>query len=122
MGYDFASAKELVRRTTHAVFGVQAFYVDDSISIPVETRARLHDRIMKPIGGSMDGETYAGIVEGADRIIFYGEDIEGFPLSVKRGGVFTFPLTMPDEEFVLEVKEPGTGGTQQTWQVTRRKK
>ncbi len=105
MPFDFASVKLQARRTVHRIFGVQAFYSDDSVGV-IETRARLHNRIAKPHGDLVDGAGYAEIIEGIDRIVLIPEDLNGYPITLRRGGVFTFPLTHPGEEFVLDVQEP----------------
>lgn len=105
MPFNFASVKLLTRRTTHRVFGVQAFYSDDSVGV-VETRARLHNRIAKPHGDLVDGAGFAEVIEGIDRIVLIPEDLHGYPITLKRGGVFTFPQTHPGEEFILDVQEP----------------
>lgn len=120
MSFDFAQAKALVRRTVHRTFGVRSFYKDDSVDTPIETRARLHNRIGNPHGDLVDGAGYAAIIEGIDRVVLIPEDVQGFPLELKRGGVFTFPDTFPGEEFVLDVQQPSMGGDVVAWLVTRK--
>lgn len=121
MPFDFASVKSLVRRTVHKTFGVQAFYTDDSVDAPIETRARLHNRISKPFGDLVDGAGYAEVIEGIDRIVLIPEDLQGFPFTLKRGGVITFPQTHPGQEFVLEYMEPeGALHPEVAWQVSKK--
>jgi hypothetical protein len=119
MLFDFASAKSLVRRTVHATFGVQAFYQDDTVNTPIETRARLHNRIGNPIG-DLDGAGYAEVIEGVDHIVLIPQDVRGFPLNLKRGGTFTFPTMFPGETFELDVKRPSTGPLEVSWIVSRK--
>jgi len=121
MPFDFAAVKSRARRTVNATFGVQAFYTDDSVDAPIETRARLHNRISRPYGDLTDGSGYAEIIEGIDRIVLIPEDINGFPFTPKRGGVMTFPSTHPSEEFVLEVQEPDKQSWPEVaWQVSKK--
>jgi hypothetical protein len=120
MPFDFASVKSLARRTVNATFGVRAFYTDDSVSA-VELRARLHNRLAKPYGDLTDGAGYAEVIEGIDRIVLIPEDLSGFPITLKRGGVMTFPDTHPGQEFVLDVQEPDAQSWPEVaWQVSKK--
>lgn len=121
MSFDFAQAKATARRTVHATFGVQAFYQEDATSVPVETRARWHNAISKPYGGLVDGDGYAQIIEGIDRIVLIPVDLLGNCLTLKRGGRFTFPTMLPGVTFLLDLEEPSTGPLEVSWQVTREK-
>lgn len=119
MTFNFAEAKATVRRTVNTTFGVQAFYTDDSINTPVETRVRWHNRISRPYGDLAEGG-YAEIVEGVDRIVFIPEDVDGYSFTTQRGGVFTIPELHPGVEFILDYKEPATGPLEEAWVVTRK--
>lgn len=115
MGFDFAEAKALARRTVQETFGVQAFYSDVTVNVPVEFRARWHSRINRPVG-DLDAGGYAEIIEGIDRIVFILESCEFVPT---RGGAITFP-SIPDTTFLLEHKDPATGPLEEAWVVTRK--
>lgn len=117
MPFDFATAKLLVRRTVHATFGVQAFYSDDVITIPVEFRARWHNRNARPMGG-MDGD-YAEVIEGIDHIVFFPETAKGQPLATKREGVVTF-TALTGVEFILEYRMQPDGPLEEKWSVSRK--
>lgn len=121
MPFDFASAKAVARRAVNTTFGVQAFYSDDSIDLPIETRARWHNRKAEPIGDVQDGTGYLQIAEGIDRIVLIPEDLEGNPLTLQVGGIFTFPDILPGVRFELDHEEPATGPLEQAWAVTRKK-
>lgn len=120
MPFNFAAAKSLVRRVVNETLGVQAFYKDALVNTPIETRARLQNRISKPFGGPESGAGYAEIIEGVDRIVLIPVDVQGYPLDLKRGGIFTFPETHPGEEFILELQEPNMGPLEVSWQVARK--
>lgn len=115
MSFDFAAAKALARRTVQETFGVQAFYSDATVNVPVEFRARWHNRSNRPVG-DLDAGGYAEIVEGIDRIVFILEDC---PFTPTRTGVVTFP-SIPGQEFILEYKEPASGPLEESWTVTRK--
>lgn len=120
MAFDFADAKVLVRRTVQKTFGVTAFYrAPDSVDAPIEMRARWHNQISKPYGGLQDGDGYAQIIEGIDRIVCIPEDVFGAQVTLARNGEFTFP-SIPDTTFVLELREPATGPLEELWSVTRK--
>ncbi len=128
MGFDFAQAKTNARRAIHSALAVQATYVDDSIAVPVEIKARWHNKISRPFGDLENGG-YAEIIEGIDRIIFNLEtvdgvdtvvDVDGFPVTLLRNGTVTFPELLPGVEFNLDHKEPATGPVEEAWAVTRK--
>jgi hypothetical protein len=132
MAFNFAKAKDLVRRTVHKTFGVQAFYQDSSLSKPVEISARWHSKIEQ--FGDLDNQSYAEIVQGIDRVIFEAAEVRKIP--IVRGGVVTFPefgaglgvgLGSPlggesigPPAFVLAVREPSDGSFREAWTVTRK--
>lgn len=125
MAFDFATAKATARRTVQATFGVQAFYSDASITVPVEIRARWHNRISKPFGGLQDGDGYAEIIEGIDRIALIPDEYEdgrptGNTVTLKTKGVVTFPTILPGVQFILDYREPPTGPLEEAWVVTRK--
>ena len=119
MSFDFATAKSLVRRTVNATFGVQAFYSDASVDVPVEIRARWHNRMSRPFGDLNDGG-YAEVIEGIDRIVLIPVSTKGAAVTLQRAGVITLPTVLPGVEFVLEHKEPATGPLEEAWAVTRK--
>lgn len=119
MGFDFASAKALVRRTVQETFGVPAFYSDATVNVPVEIRARWHNRVNRPVG-DLDAGGYAEIVEGIDRIVLIPTDCKtGQSVTLNRLGVVSFP-SIPGEEFILEHKEPASGPLEEAWAVSRK--
>lgn len=117
MPFDFAQAKSAARRAVHAAFGVQAFYTDASISAQVETRARLHTRLSRPFG-DVNNDGYTEIIEGIDRIVLIPEDTDGYPITLLRGGVMTFPTMFPGIKFVLEHEQPNDGPLEVSWAVS----
>ena len=117
MPFDFAQAKASARRVVHATFGVQAFYKDASMNAQVETRARLHTRLARPFGDLNDGG-YTEIIEGIDRIVLIPESIDGYPITLRKAGVMTFPTMFPDVRFVLEHEHPADGPLEQSWAVS----
>lgn len=119
MPFDFAAAKSLVRRAVNTTFGVQAFYTDASVDVPVEIRARWHNRLSRPFG-DLNGDGYAEVIEGIDRIVLIPETVNGMPVVLQRAGVVTFPTVLPGVEFILEHKEPATGPLEEAWAVTRK--
>jgi hypothetical protein len=116
MGFDFASAKRNARRVVNTTLGVRAFYMDASMSAPVETRARLHSKINRFGDEVNDGN--AEYIEGTDRIIWIPEDLNGDAIVARPLGTLTFPDY--DQEVVLRVLEATDGPLTQTWLVTRR--
>lgn len=125
MSFDFASAKATARRAVQAAFGVQAFYSDASITVPVEIRARWHNRISKPFGSLQDGDGYAEIIEGIDRIALIPDEYDdgvrtGHTVTLKAKGIVTFPTMLPGVQFILDYREPHTGPLEEAWAVTRK--
>lgn len=118
--FDWASLKASVRRTVDETFGVQAFYSDASVNPPIEFRARPHTKTSKPFGGLVDGDGYADVIEGVDRIVCIPVALSGATMTLTRGGEVTFPTVFPDVTFVLDYKLPIDGPLEQTWQVTRK--
>lgn len=130
MPFDFATAKALARRTVHKTFGVQAFYQDDSMDLPVELRARWHNKSTQLLG-ELDNQGYSQIIEGIDRIIFNVELIDdtqeysvftqdGQPITLQRAGEITFPMLLDGATFILENKIPADGPTEERWMVSRK--
>lgn len=132
MAFDFAKAKAQVRRIVHKTFGVQAFYQDDSLSSPVEIRARWHNKI--ELTGDLDNQMYAQLIQGIDRVIFDTADARKY--GVKEGGEITFVVYgaglgvsmgsafggegFGPPAFVLRVREPNSGPIEEIWEVTRK--
>lgn len=125
MPFDFATVKSVARRKVQQTFGVQAFYSDASVNPPVEIRARWHNRISKPFGNLQDGDGYAEIIEGIDRIVLIPEivvdgQVTTDLVTLQRLGVITLPTMLPGVEFILEHREPSTGPLEEAWAVTRK--
>lgn len=118
MTFDFASAKLAARRTVHETFGVQAFYTDASMIAPVETRARWHSRISKPYGDLYAGAGFSETIEGIDRIVLIPDALDGTPITLVRGGRFTF-TNIPGATFVLDHRDPTLGPPTEAWTVTK---
>lgn len=118
---DFAQAKINARRAVQAAFGVRAYYFeDDTASAYTETRARWHNKISRPVG-DLESGGYTEIIEGIDRIVLIPEDVDGFPLTLARGGIFELPDILPGVRFELNHREPHDGPLEEAWAVTRRK-
>ncbi len=118
--FDWAELKATARQTVHETFGVQAFYTDASVTVPVEMRARLHDRTGKPYGGLVDGDGYADIIESIDQIVLIPKDIAGNAVALQRNGEFTFPTMFPGATFTLDLRIPSVGPLEERWQVSRK--
>ena len=119
MAFNFASHKAAIRRTLQDTFGVEAFYTDASISIPVEFRCRWHSKDSKPFGGLYDGDGYGQVIEGVDRIVFIPVDVDGADFVPLKHGTVTLPTVLPGVTLNLELREPTNGVLEQSWQVTR---
>lgn len=118
--FDWAEIKATARQTVHETFGVQAFYQDAVVTVPVEMRARLHDRQGKPYGGLVDGDGYADIVESIDQIVLIPRSIYGACVELQRNGEFTFPTMFPGSVFTLDLRIPSQGPLEERWQVSRK--
>lgn len=130
MGFDWAATKKAVRRTVHNTFGVTAFYQDDSYDTPQEVKARWHSKIDR--FGDLEGQGYAELIQGIDRIIVAAEDARR--LNFVRGGTITFngfgaglgvglgaPLGgdgIADPTFELDTREPSNGPYEEIWLVS----
>lgn len=114
MGFDFADAKNLLRRTVHVTLGVAAVYKDDSLADPVPIKVRLHggDKVI----GDLDNGDYAQVIEAIEQIVFNEADALAIP--VKRGGTVTIPQYQ-NVKLTLQQREPIDGPYEQVWQVTR---
>lgn len=111
MAFSFATAKSRLRRVVHNALAVDATYVDDSMSEPVEIKARWHNKIDR-FGDPLE-QGYAEIVQGVDRIGFIPEDYPG--MTFKKGGVVAFPDY--GNAFSLQVLEPSDGVLTRWWQA-----
>lgn len=115
---DFAALKKQLRRDVHAHLGVQAFYQDDSMDAPLEIRVRWHNK--QQLTGDLEGEGWAQMIEGIDRLIFMAADARA--MGIKRTGQIHIPdLDNEDQEarFELDAKEKTTGPIEEVWKVTR---
>lgn len=111
MGFDFATAKLNLRRAVHSTLGVDATYVDDSLSEPVPITARWHNKIDR--FGDPEDMGYAEAVQGIDRIGIIPTD---YPtVTFKRGGRVSFPAY--GNAFILDVLEPSDGPLTRWWQA-----
>lgn len=115
MGFDFATAKALLRRTVHDTLAVAAFYEDDSMSKPAPVQARWHNKIDR--FGDPESAGFAEHIQGVDRIVLFPGDTPA--LRFRRGGVVRFPGY--GNAFTLEILEPSNGPLQQVWQATEKK-
>lgn len=117
MPFNFAKAKVALRRTVHKTFGVQAFYSDSTVTVPVEMSARWHNKIDR--FGDLDNQGYAELIQGIDRVIF--DVAEARTVGVRRGGEIRFPeLGDPQPAFILNTREPDSGPHDEVWSVTRK--
>lgn len=132
MGFNFAKAKTLVRKTVHKTLSVQAFYKDKTISVPVEIYSRWHTKY-NSFGGLDDSAGYAEVLENIDRLIFSSSDARS--TDIKRGGVVWFPnyltgdVVTVDSQlegategslgFVLQTRRPSSHPEDEVWEVTR---
>lgn len=116
MAFDFASAKLLMRRTLHVVFGVPALIKVTSVSTPEEVRARLHEA--STLYGDLLDQGYAQTVEAVDRIVFVPEDIAPEHRPRKLAEV-TFPHR-PGITFILQTKDVTDGALEEVWEATRK--
>jgi len=116
MPFDFAKAKSLARRTVHQTLGVRAFYQDDSLNLPVEIRARWHNRL--GLVGDLDNQGYAEMLQGIDRVIF--NVTEARAVNVKRGGTLSIEMDIGGKKptFSLQNKEPTDGPENESWEMT----
>lgn len=115
MPFDFASAKANLRQTVHSTFGVEAFYKDASLSVPVPVVARYNHKKMDRVGDIVE-TGYADVVESIERIVLVPGDSPA--LDFKRNGRVTLS-NMPGVEFVLTLRDPNTNSTDEVWQVVR---
>lgn len=123
MPFDFAAAKRSARALVHSTLAVQAFYLDDSMSVEVECRVRAHLKVSKPIGDLYDGSGYANILDGADRVVFQTPtvDVLGVAFTPVKNGVIRFPTLVDvlDQTFTLDVREPTSGPGEEIWRISR---
>lgn len=114
MSFDFASAKAHLRRTVHDTLAVDAFYEDDSMSVPVAIRARWHNKIDR--FGDLESSGFGEFIQGVDRIVLIPEDTPN--VKFRKGGRVRFPAY--GRTFALDLLEPRTGPLQQVWQATEK--
>lgn len=114
MAFSFANAKKLVRRVVHDTLAVPALYQDAVMSTPADIRARWHSKIERT--GDLEGEGWAQVIEGVDRIIFNSTDAR--TLNLKRGGTVTFPA-YNNATFILDTREEVDGPDEEIWLVSR---
>lgn len=132
MPFNFAKAKASLRRTVHKTFGVQAFYTDSTVTVPVEMSARWHNKIDR--FGDLDNQGYAELIQGIDRVIF--DVVEARTVGVRRGGEVRFPELgsglgahlggalggegSGPPAFILNIREDDSGPHDEVWSVTRK--
>lgn len=109
MPFNFADAKKLVRRTVHDTMAVRAFYMDDSMSVPAEIRARWHNKIDR--FGDLESQGYAELIQGIDRVIVIPSDHP--TVTFRETGVVSFPDY--GTAFRLVTTDPPNGALEQVW-------
>lgn len=115
MSFDFASAKNLLRRVLHDNLGVEAFYKDASLSVPVGIRARYNHKKMDLYGDLVE-TGYAKTTESVEQIVLFPSDYPA--LTFVRDARVTLPI-IPNVEFILRTLDPATNANEQVWQVVR---
>lgn len=115
MTFDFATAKNLLRRTLHDNLGVDGFYMDASLSAPEPIRARYNHKKMDLYGDLVEAG-YAKTTESVEQIVLFPSDTP--LLTFVRDGRVTLP-SVPDVEFILRTLDPKTNASEQVWQVVR---
>lgn len=113
MAFDFAAAKGQLRRIVHDTFGVDALYLDHTLSTPVPIRARWHSKIDR--FGDMGNAGYAEVIEGIERVILSIEQARA--IGVRSTGTITFP-TLGGGKVTLSAMEPKDGPYEEIWSVS----
>lgn len=113
MAFDFASAKKSARRAVMKTLGVDAFYIDSSMTAAVPIRARWHTKIDR--FGDNGNIGYAEVIEGVQRLIL--DVAQARAIGVKRNGVVTFP-TLDGVRVTLDQMEPSDGPIEEIWVVS----
>lgn len=116
----FLDLKARTRRTVHATFAVPCVLQTGEGSW--NATARLHNKMA--IGGDIESQGYAGIIEGINRVIFNREELnaldEGLGVIPARGDRVTFPDhngSGMDVTVELDARDPYDGPIDEKWTV-----
>lgn len=112
----FLDIKARSRRRIHAAFAVPCVLFRDPVS--TNLTARLHDKMT--VGGDLNGEGYASIIEGVIRAVFNREELATAGVTLARGDNITFPNyqgTGQDVVLVLDARDEYDGPITEKWSV-----
>lgn len=119
MSFDFASTRELVRRTVQNTLAVPCTYQDSTLAEPVALRVRWQTK--SKAFGDLEDAGYAMSIEGVNRLVFDAEDLVAQAVTLRRAGVVTIPMAgRPDVLLVLEAEEQNDGPIVLSWKVAQR--
>jgi hypothetical protein len=113
--FSFADLKAMVRRTLQDTLGVSATYVDLVDTSPQPIKARWHNK-QTLVGQLNRDDGYAETIESDNRIVFVPADHPG--LTLRKNGRVTFEH-LPEQEFILVVREKADGPLEEVWQVVQ---
>lgn len=120
----FRDLKTRLRRNVHSAFAVPCLLArgERDGSGDISLTARFHNRMA--LGGDLNGEGFASIIEGIQRVIFDREDfataLDGGQLTLVRGDMLTFPDYMGTGQnlvVVLDARDPYDGPVNEAWAV-----
>jgi hypothetical protein len=115
---DWVDIQIRARRDIHAAFGVEASYLDSTMSVPATgLHVRWHARFAIPTG-DIGGGDYAQVFENIDKLVFDIDELSTNAVTLRQGGQVT--LIKYGYTFTLDVQEPYDGPVKVTWTVATR--
>ena len=118
MPVDFASLRELTRRTVHDTLGVPAFYRATAAAEEIELRVRWHTK-SKAVG-DLEDNGYGLVIEGVNRVAFDRTEIAEKAVTLRNAGRLRIPgAGAPDVLLTLDTREPYDGPVLEWWGVTQ---
>ena len=111
----YAQIKERARRLVHQAFAVPATYTAPGGTVAVPLTVRMHGKII--MGGDIEGEGYATIVENVNKLVFSRDELTAANLTLQANGlVILIPYSY---SFRLDIKDPDDGPVTERWHVAQ---
>lgn len=118
MAFDFAAAKQRLRRTVHKTLAIAATYESKYLVKPEPLRVRWHNKLTDL--GDLDSQGYPTSIDTIDKVVFDRDDLIARGIKVAKGGIVTITADGFDgQRLVIDKRDPRCGPTEEIWHVSK---